>query len=1279
VAGELYLGGRQVARGYAGRPGLTAERFVPDAFSGMPGARLYRTGDRVRHLEDGSLVYLGRMDEQVKVRGVRVEPGEVEAALLEHPAVRAGAVVAREEAPGDWRLAAYVVGEVETEELRAYLRRTLPDTMVPGAFVSLPALPLTPSGKVDRRALPAPTAAAKVRYVAPRTESEQRLAEVWSELLNGAAVGAEDDFFDLGGHSLLATRLVSRIREAFGAELPLRAVFDHPTLESMAAAVEARLPKLADAAAGPVEGERVYPASAAQRRLWVLDRLEPGSPAFTLAGGVRLRGALDAAALERALTAVFARHAALRTRIEARDGEPVQVVSPPSAVALEVADRPALDDAGLAALAAEEAALPFALARGPLFRARLVRIARDDHALLWALHQAAGDARSAAVVLADLAALYQGEAAGSPAVLPPLSVQYGEVAERQAVHAAGPAYQEGLRWWAGTLRGAPALLDIPTDRPRAAIRVGRAATVTVPLAAGAAALQTLAGQGDGDALPVLLAAFHAVLSRWSGQGDVVIGTPVDDRPAPELAGVAGPFAGLLAIRADESDDPSFSAFAARVAAALRQARAHADVPFEAVVDAVQPLRSQAHTPVFQVTLALDEAPAAAVEFAGLVAEPLADPAASAPFDLALTLRPRGDGLEADVRYAAELFDAETVQRLAAHVGRVLAQAAANPDVRLSGLELMDAAERSLVVDEWNCQDAEYPDDWCIHHRFQAQAARTPGAVAVTFGDERLTYAALNERANRLAHHLVALGVRPESRVGLCLERGIETIVSILAVLKAGGAYVPLDPAYPAERLAFMLGDSGIGILVTQSSARGALPAAEGVHVVSVDEDAERIAAERADDPDAGATPESLAYVIYTSGSTGTPKGTLVEHRNVARLFTATDAWFGFGESDVWTLFHSYAFDFSVWEMWGALLYGGRLVVVPFEVSRDPEAFHALLQREGVTVLNQTPSAFRPLIRADQARGGELALRCVVFGGEALEPATLRDWVRRHGIATPRLVNMYGITETTVHVTYRPLAEEDVFGGGGSPIGVRIPDLATYVLDPHGRPAPVGVPGELYVGGGGVARGYLGRPSLTAQRFVPDPFSGVPGARMYRSGDLARWRESAAGNGTEVRENGTALELEYLGRIDHQVKVRGFRIEPGEIEAVLRAHPAVRDAVVLPRGEGDETRLVAWIVYGDGAAGDAAALREHAGSRLPDYMVPAAFVALDALPLTRNGKVDRAALPDPASGAAGDAYVAPRTPTEEVLAGIWAALLGMERVGAEDGFFALGGHSLLATR
>ncbi|HEV3051001.1 MAG TPA: amino acid adenylation domain-containing protein, partial [Longimicrobium sp.] len=843
--------------------------------------------------------------------------------------------------------------------------------------------------------------------------------------------------------------------------------------------------------------------------------------------------------------------------------------------------------------------------------------------------------------------------------LPELPVQYADYAVWQREQLEGEALDRQLSYWREQLSGTPELLELPTDRPRPPVQTYRGAWVPVDLSLELLERLQALGRSEGATLfMTLLAAFQLLLSRYGGGEDVVVGSPIAGRTRREVEELIGFFVNTLVLRTDLSGDPSFRETLRRVREVTLGAYAHQEVPFEKLVAELQPERSLNHSPLFQVLFTLQNAEGGGAALSGLRVSGVGEELAGAKFDLSLMLVATPHGLRGGLNYSTDLFERGTVERMLGHLARVLEQVAADVDVRLSQLELLGEAERALVLEEWN-DTVEYPADRCIHELFQAQAARTPAAVAVVHEGEALSYAELNAGANQLAHFLRRRGVGPEVRVGICLERSLEMVVAILAVLKAGGAYVPLDPAYPADRLAFTLADAGVPLVLVQESVRATLPAVDGVEIISLDSVADQIASESAENPESGATPDSLAYVIYTSGSTGAPKGALIEHRNVARLFSATDAWFGFGADDVWTLFHSYAFDFSVWELWGALLYGGRVIVVPLDVSRDPDAFHALVQREGVTVLNQTPSAFRQFIRVDGECGGDLALRNVIFGGEALEPASLREWVERRGAETPRLVNMYGITETTVHVTYRPLGREDVFGGSGSPIGRAIPDLRLYVLDPARRPVPIGVPGELYVGGAGVARGYLNRAELTAERFVDDPFA--PG-RLYRTGDRVRWMA-----------DGT---LEYLGRLDEQVKIRGFRIELGEIEVRLAEHPEVREAVVLAREDvpGDR-RLVAYVV----GAARAEALRAHMRQSLPEYMVPAAFVPLDRLPLTANGKVDRKALPAPELGSAEDRYVAPRTPVEEVLAGIWAEVLRLERVGVEESFFELGGHSLLATR
>ncbi|HEU4452819.1 MAG TPA: amino acid adenylation domain-containing protein, partial [Longimicrobium sp.] len=1277
--GELFIAGAQVALGYVGRSGLTAEKFVPDPFSPVPGARMYRTGDRARWTAEGVVEYLGRLDFQVKVRGLRIELGEVEDALRRHAGVRDAVVLARGEGE-DRRLVAWVVSDAGPAELRAHLLAHLPEYMVPSVFVLLDALPLTQSGKVDRRALPDPDAGdlAGAEYVAPRTLTEQALAALWTELLGAERVGATDGFFALGGHSLLATRLTARIRADLAVELPVRAVFEHTTLGALASEID-RLQgtEIGIADAPPIlpAGDGDLPLSFAQERLWFIDRLEPGSAVYNMTFSVRMRGEIDAPALERALGEMVRRHASLRTRFPEVSGQPVQRIDPAGDFHLPTDDLSSIDEAEreeeLVRRVADAGRAAFDLEAGPLFLARLLHLEAEDHVLLVQMHHAITDGWSMGIFWGELFALYDAFRHGHPSPLPEPALRYADFAAWQRRWFTGERLAAQVAWWREHLAGAPAVLELPSDRPRPATRSQRGGAVRFALPAQSAeAARELARREGATPFMVLLAAWSLFLSRASGQDDVVVGTPVAGRTRAETEAMIGFFVNTLPIRTDLSGDPTFLALLARVREATLGAYAHQDLPFERLVEELQPERSLSHTPLFQVMLTFQNTPdgSAEGEPSGLALGGVRREDTVARVDLTLVLSDMPDGrMSGMLEYATDLFEEATAERLVSRFATLLDAAARAPETAVSALPVMDDAERAAVVAAGSAT-ATYEVAHAIPAMFAEQAARTPDAAALTFGGESVTYAELDARANRLAHHLVKRGAGKDSLVGLLVDRSIETVVGILGIVKAGAGYLPLDPVYPDDRLAYMLEDSGAPIVVTTSDLAGRLPA-EGIEIVRVDADAEAIAAESSDAPSIDISPESLAYVIYTSGSTGKPKGVQVTHANVVRLFAATDHWFGFGAEDVWTLFHSYAFDFSVWEIWGALLYGGRLVVVPFEVSRSPEEFYALLETERVTVLNQTPSAFRQLMRADEeaaARGEmrDLALRHVVFGGEALDPATLRGWVDRRGDDRPLLVNMYGITETTVHVTYRVIREADVRGGSSSPIGIPIPDLSVHLLDRNGRVVPTGVTGEMYVGGGGVARGYLNRPELTAQRFVADPFVDDPDARLYRSGDLAR--RVADGS------------LEFMGRADDQVKVRGFRIELGEIESVLLDHPQVREAVVLTRGEGEAKRLVAWIVAAGGAT--AAELRTHLLAHLPEYMVPSAFVLLDSLPLTRNGKVDRRALPEPESGdLAGAEYVAPRTPTEEVLAAIWAQLLGAERVGATDGFFELGGHSLLATR
>ncbi len=1270
VAGELYIAGAVLARGYLNQPGLTAGRFVADPY-GPGGGRMYRTGDLVRWNGDGNLEFLGRTDDQVKVRGFRIEPGEIEAALTGHPHVAQAAVVVRTEE--DARLVAYVVPAAEAApspaELREHLRERLPEYMVPSAFVPLDALPLTPNRKLDRRALPAPEQLAAAAGRAPRTATEHVLAGLFAEVLGVAEAGPDDSFFDLGGHSLLATRLVAKARSALGVELRLGDLFDAPTVAELAAAVDgaSRARPALGRRGRPAEAARGVPLSFAQRRLWFLHRMDGPSATYNIPLALRLSGALDERALEDALADVVERHESLRTVFPVVDEEPRQRVLDPDAARprLRVTEAAAHDLPDRLAAAARHG---FELAEEPPLHAELFRLRADEHVVLLVVHHIAGDGWSTGPLSRDLATAYAARSEGAEPQWSPLPVQYADYAlwQRELLgEAADPdSLMSGqLAYWTQRLAGLPEQVELPFDRPRPAVASHRGAHLPMRIDAELhQGLRTLARDGGASLFMVLQAGLAALLGRLGAGTDIPVGTPIAGRTDEAVDDLVGFFVNTLVLRTDLSADPTFTELLRRVRADALAAYAHQDVPFEHLVEALNPARSLAHHPLFQTMLALQNAPLGTFELPRLRVAADLVPTGTAKYDLTfmLTEEPGADGLSGLVEYSTDLFDAATVAAVVDRWLRLLRAVVADPGRRIGQVDLLSADELRALLPAGTEEDGDVPET-TVTALFERRVRADPAAVAVVSGDVTLTYGEVNARANRLAHALIARGVGPEQLVALALPRSAELVVAVLAVLKTGAAYVPVDPEYPAARVSYLLQDARPALLVT-TGAVGGLPGAEGAERLLLD--AADLDGLPDDDPVAAAGPGNAAYVIYTSGSTGNPKGVVVPHRNVVRLFGTTRELFGFSADDVWTLFHSYAFDFSVWELWGPLLHGGRLVVVDHETSRSPHRFLDLLARERVTVLNQTPSAFYQLMRADEEAPEArrpLALRTVVFGGEALEHARLASWYERHPDDAPRLVNMYGITETTVHVTYAALGRS---GTAAGEVGAALPDLRTYVLDARLRPVPPGVPGELYVAGPGLARGYLSRPGLTAGRFVADPY-GPGGGRMYRTGDVVR--RSANGS------------LRFVGRADDQVKVRGFRIELGEVEAALAAHPGVAHVAVVARQDrADDTRLVAYLVPAADAAPSPAGLREHLRARLPEYMVPAAFVTLEKLPLTANGKLDRRALPAPDLAPASTGR-APRTPQEQLLCELFAEVLGVAEVGAEDGFFELGGHSLLATR
>ncbi|NVJ28107.1 amino acid adenylation domain-containing protein, partial [Myxococcus sp. AM011] len=1280
VPGDLLIGGVQVGLGYWRRPDLTAERFIPDAFSATPGARLYRTGDVARWLPDGTLEYLGRSDFQVKLRGFRIELGEVEAVLRTLPSVSDTVVVVRDEA----HLVAYVVPSPSTtpdsQALRSALSLQLPEYMVPSVFILLDALPLNPSGKVDRKALPTPDFVAAAReYVAPRTPAEELLASLFSLVLGVERVGVTDNFFELGGHSLLATQLISRVRKAFGVELPVRALFEAATVAQLAPRIEAsrlaqdglQLPPLA-----PVARSGDLPLSFAQQRLWFLDRLQPDSPFYNIPTALQVNGELHTDALTRALHELVRRHESLRTSFVTRaDGEPAQRILTDVEFSLAHVDLGHLEesarDAEAQRLATAEAQKPFNLTHAPLLRATLVRLSEQRHVLLITVHHIVSDGWSTGVFGREVIELYSAFSQGLPSPLAPLTLQYADYAAWQRGWLRDEALAQQVSWWRQHLAGAPQALELPTDRPRPPVQSAHGANLPVRLGADlTTALRTLCGREGVTPFMVLLSAFNVLLARYSGQDDIVVGSPIANRRQAELEGIIGFFVNTLALRTQLRLDMSFRELLAQVRESTLGAYSHQDVPFEKLVEELQPQRDLSRSPLFQAMLALQTA-APSTPRSGAdestVLRALDVDSGTAKFDLSLLLVDSGDDIHGLLEFNTDLFDRSTAQRLGEHLSRLLQSAVSDPSQSLAHLPLLSAEEKHQLLTAWNDTSGIPHVASLIHRPVEAQVARKPHAIAVSDGVSSLTYAQLDTRANQLAHLLRQHGVTPGSSVGICLDKSLDMAVAVLASLKAGASYLPLDPNYPSERLAFMLEDSSAPVVLSHSSLRASLPAESTARLVLVDTEADALSAQPPHAPQLALSPESPAYVIYTSGSTGRPKGVALPHRALSHLLS----WQlrQSAKPSATTLqFASLSFDVSCQELFSTWWAGGTLVLPTGGLRQDIPALLDFMHQQRVERLFLPFVALQAL--ADAVSHGATVpttLREVVTAGEQLQvtPALVSLFEKLPGCV---LENQYGPSETHVVSAFRmqgPPASWPRLPSIGSPL----PHTQLFVLDSLGLPSPIGVPGELFIGGAHLALGYPGRPELTAEKFVPHPFASTPGARLYRTGDSARW----TADGT----------VEFLGRLDGQVKLRGFRVELGEVEAALRSLSGIRDAAALVREDvPGAKRLVGYFVPVSGAdAVTPEALRSALLKRLPEYMVPSVFVPLEALPLTPSGKIARRLLPAPDAASLTDeaTFVAPRTPTEEKLAELFRAVLNLPRVSVTDSFFALGGHSLLATQ
>ena len=1297
VSGELYLAGAQLAEGYNDRAALTSERFVANPFAdapaGIAGVRMYRTGDVVRRDVDGVIHYLGRSDFQVKIRGFRIELGEIDSVLTAHPRVQFAATVGHELPSGDAALVSYVQsidggaldgGALDVGELADYLGSVVPAHMIPAQIIELDSVPLTPVGKLDRAALPAPVFAAR-EFVAPATELEQTVADIFAEVLGIERVGRTDSFLDLGGNSLAATRLVARLGAALDVRIPVPLLFGNPVVEDLAREISSRTLGDARAALAPRVRPDAIPLSLAQQRMWFLNRFDTESAVNNIPVAIRLSGRLNVQALSHSIRDVIERHESLRTSYPDVDGIGYQVIQSVDDVFPELT--PVVVEPSDVAMAVRDmVSTGFDVTVQVPLRVRLLQVSDEEHVLILVVHHISGDGVSMGPLTRDVMTAYHARSQNALPNFAPLPVQYADYTLWQrdvlgSEHEPDSVIADQIEYWTSALADLPTELGLPFDRPRPAVASNVGATHTFTIDTDThRRLKALATESGASVFMVVHAALAVLLSRLSDSADIAVGTPVAGRGEEALDDLIGMFVNTLVLRTDASPNLGFRQLLNDTRNTDLEAFAHADLPFERLVEILDPERSAARHPIFQVMLTFQNMEPTRFALPGLTVAGVDLDLDIAKFDLQLAITEMlsdagAEGpLVVELTYARDIFDEDTAVSFARRLTAVVNAVVADPDVVIGDIDILDANERAHLSDVRS--EAVDSGDATLPARFEAVVAANPEAPAVTSGDVTLSYAELDSAANRVARALSNKGIGPESLVAVALPRSADLIAAILGVLKAGAGYLPVDTSNPAERLSYILGDAAPSAVITSSGEVESLGTLE-CPVIFVDgaELAEYDgSALSGDELPSGISAGNVAYVIYTSGSTGRPKGVTVTHRNVTMLFAAAAKRFEFGREDVWTMFHSYAFDFSVWEIWGPLLAGGRLVTVDYFTSRSPDKFLELLARERVTVLNQTPSAFAQLAEAERSAGeraAELSLRYIVFGGEALDLGSLDRWYARHPDG-PLLVNMYGITETTVHVSYLALSRELAHRATASVIGDALPGLTVRVLDSRLGLAPVGVDGELYVSGAQLARGYLGKPALTATRFAADPF-GPSGSVMYRTGDRGRWNASG--------------QLEYAGRSDSQVQLRGFRIELGEVESALLRDADVAQVVAIVRrdvrgvaGAGDRATesLVAYVVPSAGASIDLARLRSIAAQFLTSYMVPDVIEILDELPLTVNGKLDRRALPVPVYASA-SAFRAPSTPAEKAVAEVFGQVLVHDAVGADDSFFELGGNSLDATR
>nr|WP_256381140.1 non-ribosomal peptide synthetase [Myxosarcina sp. GI1] len=1272
VLGELYLGGDNLARGYLNRPELTQEKFIINPLANTPSPRLYKTGDLARYRSDGNIEFLGRIDHQVKLRGFRIELGEIEAVLDAHPQVQQSVVLASDDLTGNKRLVAYLASSetLSSDRLREHLLAKLPEYMVPSIFITLDAIPLTPNGKVDRRALPAPDIrqAMEKSYQAPSTVREQSLADIWKSVLNLEKVGVEDNFFELGGNSILAMQVIAQMRSQLGIDLALDAIFNAPTIAKLAQTIELQATSEQKVTIQPIERNKELSLSSSERSLWFFEKLNPQTAVYNIPLVFKLKGAVNIEVLEQSLNRIVQRHEIFRTAYPEVNGQPQKVIATELAIKLAVFE---LSDTSEAeAWATREAKQPFDLAKEPLLRAILLSLESDEYWLVVTCHHIVFDGWSIKILFDELAGYYDALINNSAVNLEDLTVQYVDYAHWQQQWLQSEEYTKQLDYWRKQLEGSAPLMELPTDRSRPAVQTYLGDRHYFQLTPELTqALNALSRQEGVTLFMTLLAAFKVLLYRYTGQSDVIVGSPFANRNTANTEQLIGFFVNTLVLRTNLGDDLSFRELLSRILETTSGAYAHANLPFEKLVEELQPERNLSYNPIFQVMFALQKQLPTAQSLSGLTWEVEEKGTGSSMFDLTLDAIETPTGIAGYFEYNSNLFDRDTIARMNAHWQTLLEGIVTNPKAQIAYLPLLTPAEQQTLID-WNQLWVNKTDkSKDVRQLFEAQVERTPDAIAVEFDGRQLTYRQLNQKVNQLAHYLQTLGVGAEVLVGICVERSLEMIIGLLGIFKAGGAYVPLDPNYPQDRLAYMVADSQIAVLLTQAKWQAHLPETQA-QIVNLDSDWEQISNYSTENTVINITTDNLAYVIYTSGSTGKPKGVMITHQGLSCFSQSAIRRYRFTSSDRILQFASINFDAAVEQIFPGLCVGATIVLRTDAMLTDLKTFFSICENLALTVLGFTTSYWHQLAAELTAKDISFpeSLRLVIIGGEAVMPEPVKRWQKKVIESGKRnrleLVNSYGPTEATVVTTSYTIPADNSLKGE-VPIGRPWGHLQTYILDRHLQLVPIGVPGELHVGGDSLARGYLNRSDLTAAKFIPNPFSEEANARMYKTGDLARYLPNG--------------EIEYLGRIDNQVKIRGFRIELGEIEAILTQHPNISEAAIIVSEDSTYgKRLIAYLVSRSEKL-QTKEVRAFLQERLPKYMVPSGFMFLKSMPLTPNNKLDRRALPAPDISRDDTEIAKPTNDVEQKLVEIWSNTLGIHPIGIQDNFFELGGHSLLAVK